>query len=314
MKFVVIGPGALGCLLAASLSLADRHSVWLLDHDRERAAILDRQGLCLSRDGAERRCPVRATSDARAIAPASDVLLLCVKSHQLAAALDRAAPLLLAKTTLTVCFQNGIGHLELLARHLAQGSWAAGVTAQGATLTGPGRVRHGGNGPTSLGFLEPASAVAGERLDQLAAALSASGIATQVVADIQARIWRKLLVNVGINALTAIRDCTNGELPDSAPARERLADAVLEAARVAAASGIRVDDDPVAMTLAVCRATAANSSSMRQDVRNRRRTEIDAINGAVVAEGRKLGIPVPENQTLVHEIKEIERGYLGDSS
>jgi len=312
MRFVVIGPGGLGCLLAAALAATGEHTVWLLDHDRQRAHQLTKQGIGIT-DGAEQhRWSIPATTDPGDIA-AADCLLLCVKSHQAGAALDQAAPLL-ATTPLTVCFQNGIGHLELLSRRLPQGRWAAGVTAQGATLLGPGQVRRGGAGPTRIGFLHETPAQSADRLRQVAAALTASGIETEVVADIRDQIWRKLLINVGINALTAIHDCTNGKLLDSVTARQRLTNAVQEAARVATAIGIQLDDDPVAATLAVCRATAANSSSMRQDIHNRRRTEIDAINNAVVAEGQRLRIPMPENQALVREIKEIEKEYLSDST
>jgi 2-dehydropantoate 2-reductase len=77
---------------------------------------------------------------------------------------------------------------------------------------------------------------------------------------------------------------------------------------VARAQGIRLPfEDPVAFVAEVCRRTAANSSSMRQDVQRGRPTEIDALNGAVAAIGRERGIPVPLNEALWRAVKALER-------
>jgi len=84
---------------------------------------------------------------------------------------------------------------------------------------------------------------------------------------------------------------------------------VNEAEQVARAKGITVSGDPFMATVEVCRKTAANISSMLQDVRRQRRTEIDAINGAIVREGRALGLESPENLRLVQQIKDMEAGY-----
>jgi 2-dehydropantoate 2-reductase len=88
-----------------------------------------------------------------------------------------------------------------------------------------------------------------------------------------------------------------------------LAAAVREGEVIATALGINLPEDPLAMTLDVCRKTALNLSSMLQDINSKRSTEIDSINGAIVAAGRKLAIPVPVNQELVRRVKEIERSY-----
>ena len=90
--------------------------------------------------------------------------------------------------------------------------------------------------------------------------------------------------------------------------------AIHEGAAVAEALNISLDHEPVALAMQVCRDTGANISSMLQDVRNNRRTEIDAINGAVVRAGRRLGLAMPENEALVKAIKGIENSYLVDSA
>jgi 2-dehydropantoate 2-reductase len=306
---VIIGPGALGCLLAARLGAAGQHAIWFLDHDPARAAFLTRQGVQFTEAGRQSRVPVQATTDAGHIGPA-DLVLLCVKSYDVATSLLQARPLL-APTTLLISFQNGISHLDLLAADTGRGLRAVGVTAMGATRTGPGEIAFGGAGLTRIGFQAQVDQEASQRLAQAAATMTAAGMPTEAVPAILPHVWAKLLVNTGINALTALYDCTNGGLLDIPLARVQLANAVREAAAVAQAKGITLpDDDPVARTLEVCQATASNISSMLQDIRHHRRTEIDAINGAVVDAARLMGLPAPANEELVRRVKVLETGSL----
>jgi 2-dehydropantoate 2-reductase len=146
-------------------------------------------------------------------------------------------------------------------------------------------------------------------LEETAQVLTEAGIETGAVADILPHLWAKLLINAGINALTAIHDCPNGALLESKTLLARLTAAVREGAAVAEKKGIRLERDPVAMTIEVCRATAANFSSMLQDVRARRLTEIDAINGALIRHARSLALPVAVNEELVRQVRALERKY-----
>ena len=316
MKIVVIGPGALGCLLAAALAAKfkpgagqDQNppTIWLLDHDRERASLLAEKGLLLEEDGARYFCRPKVTATPAAIGHA-DLILLCVKSRDVQAGLQSAGALASAGSLL-ITLQNGIDHLAGLRRTSLPGAMAVGVTAQGATLIGPGHVRHAGRGLTRVGFIKATKGREAATLAAAAALLSAAAIETVPVDNIIDHVWAKMFVNVGINALTAIYDCANGRLLEIPAAREQLISAVREAEKIARAKGLVIKDDPVAATLAVCRATAANLSSMLQDVKKKRPTEIAAINGAVVAEGRRLAIAAPTNEALIRAVKNIEQGY-----
>jgi len=312
MEVVIVGPGALGCLLAAHLARFNR--VRLFDHDPARAALLERQGVVLENDDGISVLPVKATADPGAVA-AADLALLCVKSPKVTDAAGRARPFL-TRAGLILALQNGISHLESLPDLLTESCWGLGVTAQGATLVGPGRVRHRGRGVTRIGW-PPAGSVAKLEsgnscrpdLAEVARTLTEAGIETLVVDDILPHLWAKLLVNVGINALTAIHDCPNGALLESPTLLARLTAAVREGAAVAEKKGIRLERDPVAMTLEICRATGANLSSMLQDVRARRSTEIDAINGALIRQAHALDLPVEVNEELVRQVRELERNY-----
>ncbi|MBU0480160.1 MAG: 2-dehydropantoate 2-reductase [Proteobacteria bacterium] len=307
MKIAVIGPGALGCLLAASLGAANE--IWLLDRDPERARQIGNQGIILDENGKRLNVRVNVSANSSNV-PEVDLVLLCVKSASVSSAINAWMSVVTKGRPLLIALQNGIAHLDILPVAMP-GRWALGVTAQGATLAGPGVVMHRGNGPTRIGFPSGVTISEEERiqLQRAAAVLSASGIATETTDDILVHVWNKLLINVGINALTAIHDCPNGRLLDSPGILKTMQDAVLEGAAVAEALGIRIDRNPVARTIEVCRATAANVSSMLQDVRRRRKTEIEAINGAVVTKGVKTGVAVPVNEELVRKVKGIEGGF-----
>jgi 2-dehydropantoate 2-reductase len=315
MKVAIIGPGALGCLLAASLSIKlDRTNskisapdLWLLDYRPERARHLNEHGLVLEEGNRKRSCSIKATVDPEAIGPA-DIIILCVKAPQVAAGLQQAAKLIQADTLL-VTLQNGIGHLELLRKKQKLSSTVIGVTAQGANLVGPGHVRHAGDGLTRIGFPQSASFSKSLLLAKVCNLLNYGGIETVIVDNILDYLWSKLLINVGINALTAIHRCPNGKLLESDATLEKLAAAVREGEIVAKALGIDITGDPLAATLEVCRKTAENISSMLQDVKNRRPTEIASINGEISAAGLKLGIPTPVNDDLIRQVKEIESTY-----
>ena len=204
--------------------------------------------------------------------------------------------------TLVVTLQNGVGNLEALAAALGDEHVGQGVTSLGATLLGPGQVRHAGMGSTIFGPPPDRMAMA-----ELAAIFSASGLPAELHDDLDSLVWGKLVVNAGINALTALLRVSNGALAEAAEVRALVAQAVAEAAAVAAARGIRLPyDDPLAHVLAVARATGANRSSMLQDVLRGSPTEIAAINGAVLREGRRLGIATPANQLLAELVAALD--------
>jgi 2-dehydropantoate 2-reductase len=132
---------------------------------------------------------------------------------------------------------------------------------------------------------------------------------TELTEQIEELIWEKLLVNVGINALAALTGLKNGELLDHPETLMLMEAMVSEAAQVARAKGIRIHADPFQKVIEVARATGANRCSMGQDLDHRRRTEIDVINGAVVREAKRLGIPVPYNEMITALVKVIERRF-----
>lgn len=291
MRVTILGAGALGSLFAYCLSSRTSAEVRLLARSG-RPPWVELAG--------EGRTPVP-------VGPAgpADLLLVTVKAYDTPAAVRQAvADGAVGPQTVALTLQNGLGNAEALADVLGAGRVLAGTTALGATLLEPGRVRRGGHGATQVAPWAPGG-LAAERAPAVAALLSAAGCDTALAADPRPLLWAKLAINCGINALTAVLRVTNGELLARPGARRLMAAAASEAGAVAAASGVTLPEDPVERTLAVAGATAANRSSMLQDVERGRRTEIDAINGAVADRGGALGVPTPVNAMLSDLVRSL---------
>jgi 2-dehydropantoate 2-reductase len=180
-----------------------------------------------------------------------------------------------------------------------------GVTSHGATLLEPGHIRHGGWGRTYLGELDGKVT---DRVTQITQRFQNAQIETEVSPHIHDLVWEKLLVNVGLNALAALTGLKNGQVLDY-PETLRLLEALVSEAVEVAKKGNRVKDNPVDRVKTVLEATRENRCSMGQDFDYKRRTEIDAINGAVVREAEHLGISVPYNQMITDLVKVIEKRF-----
>ncbi|MEW6274616.1 MAG: 2-dehydropantoate 2-reductase [Bacillota bacterium] len=302
MKIAVLGAGAMGSLYGALLTGAGEE-VWLVDVWAEHVAVINREGLSLLFGEEERVFGVPATTDPAAAGPA-DLVLVFVKAYATEEAMRGALPLIGEKTAV-ITLQNGVGNVEQLRAVVGGERVLAGSSTFGANVLGPGRVRVAGLGETALGELN------GERtprLERIAAVFSRAGLRPVLTDNIQGVLWTKLLVNVGINPLTALCRVNNGRLLEVPELTLLLERAVEEALAVARKKGIRpVVDDPLAYVKEVARATGANISSMRQDVERGRRTEIDVISGAVVREGAALGVPTPVNEVLTFLVKALEK-------
>ena len=298
MRVAIIGAGALGGVIG--FALAEVTEVVLVDAWAEHVTTINTNGLSCERNGVATTRLVRAVSDPSAAHPA-EVALVLVKASQMPWATE-ACQQALTPTGVAYTLQNGLGNLEVLASGLGVGRVGQGVTALGGTLLGPGRVRHAGTGPTSLSIApDPQRAAA------LATLLTASGLPTTVSANVEALVWGKLVVNVGLNALTALLRVPNGVLAATPTARALVALAVDEAVAVAAARGVMLPyADPVAHVLAIAAATGANRSSMLQDTLRGTTTEIATINGALVREGVRLGVPTPFNAMLTALVEVLE--------
>ncbi len=295
MEAVVLGAGSLGSLVGALL--AREHAVTLVGRDPHMAAV--REGGLRVRGVESFAVEPEATTDGTGLA--ADLAVVTVKSYDTAAAAEVLAT---GDYGAALSLQNGMGNEATLADAL-DCPVLAGTTSHGAVLTEPGVVEWTGRGEVALGAW---TADAEAHVKPTVEAFEAAGLGPRAMDDVGAELWLKLAVNTAINPVTALARVKNGAVRDG-PAGELGAAAARETARVATAEGVNLDEaEAVERARAVAEATADNRSSMLEDVVAGRRTEIDALNGYVVAEAADHGVDAPVNRALTALVRAWEAG------
>ena len=249
---------------------------------------------------------IKATTNPEKIGTA-ELVIIFVKSTHTASAAETASRLA-GSDGAVMTLQNGMGNADILSGSINPDRVLAGTTSHGATMLGPGSIRHAGVGATTIGAWSETEQ-GRQRARTLADAFTGISIATEAVDDVRSVLWNKLLINVGINAITALTAIKNGQILDLDITRELSRNAVQEAMKVARELKIAVREDAVDHVYAVAQATAANRSSMGQDVDNQRQTEIGTINGFIVHEAKRLGIQAPVNETLTALVETLQYHY-----
>lgn len=304
MKIAILGAGALGCAIGAALTEAG-HETWLISRSPAHINAMRGEGLRVDDAQGTRRIPVLAATEAAEVGVAELVIVL-VKSFQTDAAM-RGATALVGPDTLVLSLQNGLGHEAILAEIVGRERVLAGKTYVGGVLRGPGHIQSGVVGKaTYIGELDGRLT---PRVQAIADAFNAAGLATTVSENIVGTMWDKLLVNVATGALTGITRLTYGQLYEDALLKATSLAAVAEAIAAAQAAGVKLSmtDPEQAWALAAEGLPAAFKTSMLQSLEKGSITEIDFINGSVVRYGQQYGVPTPVNATLVACIKGIER-------
>ena len=305
----VLGAGAMGCLWAGALREAGHEVTLLLRDARSLEAFRSGRGITLL-EGDQRRL-VHCDADlAEAPRAPFDRLLICCKAHQTLAAFSAVAPQLRAGA-LVLLVQNGMGVAEELLKQRPDLRLCCGVSTDGAHRIAPFTVRRAGRGVTLLGLFPreatqlTGAALCGE-LDQQLLALQSSH-------DIYRAQWQKLAVNSVINPLTAIYDIRNGELPTHPGCRQWIPALCHEVEAVSRSQGIDLSAHQLQQRVAeICLSTAGNVSSMLQDIRQRRQTEIDYINGYLLRVGRQYGLECPSHRQLATRVAAAASGHLVD--
>ena len=302
MRIAIVGPGAVGLLLAGYLSKTDA-AVALVDQLPERAELINREGVRW--EGADADFLYRVPATVGLADPGNtDLVILCVKAYHTESASRELAAAGYRGPVMTL--QNGAGNAELIAAGMPGSPVLAGVTSEGANLAAQNHVRHAGRGTTSFGPMV-AGSLPGKFLDDLVGLMRDAGLDAELSDDPRSLVWSKVLINAGINPLTAILGVRNGALLENGAARGLMAGLVREGASVIGRLGVApAYGDPVARAEEVCRLTASNYSSMYMDIRNGQRTEIDFINGALVREGTAAGVPCPLNNAITQIVHALE--------
>jgi 2-dehydropantoate 2-reductase len=293
----IIGAGAMGTLFG--FHLAERCDVTMLDRNSAVCEAIARDGLATNDSPARRVTIAQHPRDLYG----SQVLFLFVKAVDTLRALRPFAGELNPSSPI-VSLQNGVGNEDAIKTALGGAvPVILGITTESSQTVAPGRVRSSEEGNSIIGSTSAAPTTS----RMVADLLTQSGLRASVVYDIRPHLWGKLVANAAINALSALLDCESGAIPKDANAAH-LAEALAEeAANVAAALKINLPFvNPWQYVTEVIALGADSKSSMAYDLESGHPTEIDHINGAVVAFGRRTGTPTPYNDCMVRLVKARE--------
>lgn len=292
MKITILGTGAMACLIGSRL--ASFAEVALLGTWLEAIQKIRRDGICVRYDDGVKSASVLATDFPQACRDL-DLLIVLVKSPQTRSAVERAKEIL-KPGGLALTLQNGLGNCDALAEVFGSERSAAGITTLGAYVESPGAIRFGGEGVIWL-----------ERHPRIQPAYDLfrqAGFEVGITDDLLSLQWGKLVVNSGMNTLTALLRVPNGRLADRPSLRSLYLDVVAETAAVAKASGIALPyADAAKMAVEVATRTTGNRSSMLQDIENGRELELEAITGAILQAAERAGVDAPLNRMLYRLLK-----------
>ncbi|MEA3560081.1 MAG: 2-dehydropantoate 2-reductase [Candidatus Thermoplasmatota archaeon] len=313
MKILVIGAGALGSLVGGILST--EHDVTIIGRS-EQVWVLKKKGLRI-----EGLTVGEYKIKAFTYVPTDeiyDLIIICVKAYNTEMTLTPLTPLL-EKGTRILSLQNGLDNEERILKYIKERNIPSevigGITCHGVTYKGPGLVKHAGTGDSMIGHFGWGSRESHieDIVPEIADAFKRAGMDMDITTRIDREIWAKAIINSAINPLTAIVGALNGILIDNDDMNKMTRELVIEGVQVANAMGVDLTEEEMfRRTFDVARRTRTNISSMYQDIKLKRRTEVDSINGAITRKGELSGVPTPLNNAMVRLVKGLEERNLQD--
>jgi len=298
MRLAIVGAGAMGSLFASRLQ-ADGNAVTLVDVRHELVNAITADGLTITEhDGGPHTVHPEATTDVESLEE-PDAVLLFVKSYDTRDALADLAGVLTDDVPVAT-LQNGLPNYDAIGDVLGADRALGGYSTFGATLEAPGCVTLNGRGDNVLGGPDTHAA------ERLATTCSAAGLPTEAVDEPRPHIWHKQFVNVAIKPAAVLSGLPDGPLWEVEATQRVMRRLVEEAVEVARARDVEILGDPIETIREACLANYDKQSSMLVDIEAGRRTEIDAITGAVVDYGEDAGVEVPSNRLATDLVKARE--------
>ena len=307
-KVAVLGAGAMGCLFGG-LMAEKGLDVVLIDVWKDHVDAINKNGLKMDGHGGDRFIKIRATTDPSTLKPVDAIIIMC-KATALKTALTNAKNIVGDKTML-MSFQNGIGHEAIMQEIAGKNKVLGGTTTQASNIVGPGHIKNHGSLPSWIGEYEGGMS---DRVSDLAETFTAHNLETVAVADIKKRKWMKLFALTAIGPLSSVFDLHHTDLyitnKNQKVSRNLGKQIILETRAVAKADGVDVtEDECLEMFNKIVDSKQTNKSSMCFDILNKRKTEIEFINGAVAKIGKSHGIKTPMNDLMYNMIMVKEGMY-----
>lgn len=307
MRIAILGGGgAMGGLFGGYLARAG-NEVTLIDVSKAAVQAINANGLMIEeKDGSKPVIRVAASDDPSKVGPV-DLIVNFVKCYHTEAAI-RSATSMMTSDTAVLSLQNGWGNAPRIASIVGEDRVLVGLTYHSGTLLAPGQVKHPGSGMTFIGELTGKPT---KRLENVAAAFRDANIETTQSPKILDEVWKKLALNACTLPSAALLHFFAHELVAYEGTKSLMAALLREVVAVANAQGIALDfDERWAAISGVLEKAIGGKASMLQDVEARRQTEIEVINGAIVAAGKRAGILTPYNEAMVWLIQAAETQYL----
>ena len=302
VRIAIIGCGAIGSLYAAHLARVPGVEVWAVNPWAEHVDAMEARGLRVT--GLEGFvADVHATTDGSHL-PACDFGVVATKAPHTRAAVEGAAAALADAAVVSV--QNGLGNEEVIAELVPRVIRGSIVTA-GAVVQ-PGVVRYDARGDSWFGPFEPRPAPM-SAVEQLARLLTGGGLRTHALEDARGPQWTKVVFNSATSPLAALTGLSVGRVCTDAQLRQQVDRLVAEAVAVCERAGIVLTRPPQEAVGEAIAEAYDHKPSMLQDVLARRATEIDALNGGICAEGRRVGVPTPLHDCMVALVQGLERSW-----
>lgn len=300
MKIAVIGAGAMGSIYGGHLS--QKHEVYLIDTSPAIVEHIQKEGIRLQENGEENVYQPNAVTSAEGL-PVMDLVLLFVKSLYSRDALVSGKNLI-GKDTYLMTLQNGSGHEDILEEFAPTDHIIIGTTEDNGAVLGPGFIRRGGTGNTNVGMLTEDSH---GFLPWLKEEFECCGFSVKIHSNIQQLIWNKLFTNVSLSAVTGILQVDMGYIAANDHAWNMTVRLIREAVAVAHGLGLEADAEEIIEKVKKTSEMSPNGcTSIRADIQNGRKTEVDMISGSVVRAAGKCGIPVPTHEFVVEMVHALE--------
>lgn len=300
MKIVVIGAGAMGSIYGGHLS--QNNEVYIVDTKQEIVDAINKDGLKIDEDGVTNVYHPQAVTSTEGITDV-DLVILFVKSTFSKAALEGNKNIIGEHTRL-LTLQNGAGHEHLLMQYAPKERVIIGTTEDNGAVLGMGHVRRGGVGKTNAGMLTQDSE---GFLAKMKESFDNCGFTLKICENIQQLIWDKLFTNVSLSAVTGILQVDMGYIAANEYAWNLTKALIHEAVLVAKAMGLEADEEAIVKKVSDTSVNNPNGcTSIRADLRDGRRTEVDTISGAVVRAGHEYNVAVPSHEFVVNMVHAME--------
>jgi len=301
MNAGIIGAGSMGSIFSWFFSRAKVKNV-IFENDENTVSSL-KKGLSVINNEKTEKIDLNINSNP-AILSDCNLIFIFVKSYSTEDAV-KSIKNNIKPDSIVISLQNGLGNYDIISKHIPDERIIYGTTTIGAAKTDASTVKFGGTGSITIGGKNK------KNLDITEKLLNNSGFNVSVTSNPEKAVWEKAIINAGINPLGAILSVPNGEIIKNEYALDLQKKIITESVTTAETLGLDIKTEyMIDLTKKVCLNTSANRCSMLQDIANKKRTEIDSINGKIIEYGKRFNLETPVNETIYSLIKAMETFHM----